>query len=95
MKVNLDIRLVPELCKAVGKSAMDFEFEGETIGDMVRALVAKYGRKAEEALYDRNNQLDEMIQVILNNDKWISSEKLKTRLKQDDCVSLMLLIAGG
>jgi molybdopterin converting factor small subunit len=95
VKVNLDIRLVPELCKVTGRKTMDFEFQGETVGDMVRAFVEKYGPKAREALYSRNNQLDEMIQVILNSEKWISSEKLKTTLKQDDSVSLMLLIAGG
>jgi len=95
MRVNLDIRLVPALSKAVGKDRFDFDFDGDTLGDMVRALVSKFGVKAQRALFDNRNQFDGMIQIILNNQKWIRSDRLETLLEQDDRVSLMLLIAGG
>ncbi|MFQ5906858.1 MAG: hypothetical protein ACE5JA_09860 [bacterium] len=95
MKVNLDIRLVPALCKVVGKNRIDFEFEGETIRNMIEGLVSKYGLKAHEALYDSRGCFDGMIQIILNKEKWITSDRLETPLKHNDNVSLMLLIAGG
>lgn len=95
MRINLDIRLVPDLAELVGKDEIDFEFEGETISDMVNELVSKYGAKAREALYDSGGRFDGMIQIILNKEKWIRSDDLSTPLKDDDGVSLMLLIGGG
>jgi len=95
MKVNLDIRLVPALAKLIGKNEIGFEFEGETVGDMVKELVSKYGLKARDALYDSRGCFDGMIQIILNKQKWITTDKLETPLKNNDNVSLMLLIAGG
>jgi molybdopterin converting factor small subunit len=95
MRVNLDVRLVPALSKAVGKDRFDFDFEGNTVGDMVEALVTKFGARARRALYDSRNQFDGMIQVILNNQEWVRSDRLETQLEPDDQVALMLLIAGG
>lgn len=95
MRINLDIRLVPDLAQLLGRDKIVFEFEGETIGDMVNGLISKYGTKAREALYDSGGRFDGMIQIILNNEKWIRSDDLSIPLKDDDAVSLMLLIGGG
>jgi molybdopterin converting factor small subunit len=95
MTVNVDVRLVPALSKAVGKDRFELDFEGETILDMIEALIGKYGVRARKALYDSRNRFDGMIQVILNNEKWIRADELETRLEPGDRVSLMLLIAGG
>lgn len=95
MKVNLDVKLVPALSKVVGRDQFEFDFEGDTVGDLVKALVTRYGAKAKTALYDSRNQFDGMIQVILNNEEWIRADRLETQLKPNDRVSLMLLIAGG
>ena len=95
MKINLDIRLVPDLARLLGTNKIVFEFEGDTISDMVNGLISKYGVKAREALYDSSGRFDGMIQIILNNEKWIRSDDLSTPLKDEDDVSLMLLIGGG
>ena len=95
MKVNLDVKLVPALSRAVGRDRLEFDFDGDTVGDLVEALVNRYGAKARRALYDSRNQFDGMIQVILNNEEWIRTDKLETHLEPNDHVSLMLLIAGG
>ena len=95
MKIHLDTRRVPDLTKALGKENIDFEFNGETVGDLIEGLASKYGAKAREALYDSRGNFDGMIQIILNSKEWVPSDKLETRLKPDDRVSLMLLIGGG
>lgn len=95
MRINLDIRLVPDLARFIGRDRIDFDFEGKTIGDMVNSLISTYGPKAQEALCDRGGRFDGMIQIILNNEKWIRSDELNIPLNEDDSVALMLLIGGG
>ena len=95
MRINLDIRLVPDLVRLLGANKIIFDFEGKTINDMVNILISKYGVKVREALYDSGGRFDGMIQIILNNEKWIRSDELSTPLKDEDVVSLMLLIGGG
>jgi MoaD family protein len=95
MKINLDIRLVPPLRELAGKDQLEFEFKGGTIQDMIDALIEKYGPKAREALYDSKGHFDGMIQIVLNKERWIASDKLDTQLEDEDNIALMLLIGGG
>ena len=94
MKVNLKIFL-PVLPEAIGRKELGVEFAGETINDLIEHLVARYGRKARQALYDKKGRLDPMIQVLLNGEKWVTHDQLDTALQDGDDVILMIMMAGG
>jgi MoaD family protein len=94
MKVYLKMFL-PVLPEAIGRRDLEVEFSGETVKDLIEHLVARYGRKAKQALYDGQGQLDPVIQILLNGEQWVTHDRLDTRLQDGDEVMLALMLAGG
>ncbi|MFQ6101470.1 MAG: MoaD/ThiS family protein [Anaerolineae bacterium] len=94
MKVNLKLFL-PVMPEAIGHKELEVEFTGETVNDLIKHLVAQYGRKARQALYDREGKLDPVIQVLLNGKEWVTHDRLDTPLQDGDDVMLMVMMAGG
>jgi len=94
MKVNLKI-LLPVLPEVVGGKELEVEFAGETVNDLIEHLVARYGRKARQALYDGEGKLDSVIQVLLNGEEWVTHNQLDTALQDGDSLILMMMMAGG
>jgi MoaD family protein len=94
MKVHLKMFL-PVLPEAIGRRDLVVEFAGETVQDLIEHLVARYGRKARQALYDGQGQLDPVIQILLNGEQWVTHDRLDTRLQDGDEVMLALVLAGG
>ncbi|MGA9348535.1 MAG: MoaD/ThiS family protein [Anaerolineae bacterium] len=94
MKVNLKI-LLPVLPEVIGRKELEVEFTGETVNDLIEYLVARYGRKARQALYDEKGQLDPVVQVLLNGKEWVTHDRLDTVLQDGDNVVLMVMMAGG
>jgi MoaD family protein len=94
MKVHLEMFL-PVLPETIGRRELEVEFAGETVKDLIEHLVARYGRKARQALYDGQGQLDPVIQILLNGEKWVTHDRLDTRLQDGDEVMLALMLAGG
>lgn len=94
MKVHLKI-LLPVLPEAMGCKELQVEFAGDTINDLIEHLIARYGRKARQALYDRNGQLDPVVQILLNGEQWVTHDRLDTVLHDGDNLMLALMLAGG
>lgn len=94
MRVHLKM-LLPVLPEAIGRRELQVEFAGETVNDLIEHLVARYGRRARQALYDEKGQLDPVVQVLLNGREWISHDRLDTPLQDGDSVVLMIMMAGG
>jgi MoaD family protein len=94
MRVNLKLFL-PVLPEAIGRKELEVEFAGETVADLIEHLVAQYGRKARQALYDEKGELDSVIQVLLNGREWVTHDRLDTALQDGDDVMLMIMMAGG
>lgn len=94
MRVHLKM-LLPVLPEAIGRRELQVEFAGETVNDLIEHLVARYGRRARQALYDEKDQLDPVVQVLLNGREWISHDRLDTPLQDGDSVVLMIMMAGG
>jgi molybdopterin converting factor small subunit len=94
MKVHLKI-LLPVLPEVIGSKELQVEFAGDTINDLIEHLIARYGQKARQALYDRNGQLDPVIQILLNGEQWVTHDRLDTVLHEGDDVMLALMLAGG
>ncbi len=94
MKVHLKIFL-PVLPEAIGRRELEVEFVGETVNDLIEHLVARYGRKAKRALYDETGKLDQVVQVLINGEKWVTRDQLDTLLQDGDSVMLAVMMAGG
>jgi MoaD family protein len=94
MKVHLKIFL-PVLPEAIGRKELQVEFDGETVNDLIENLIARYGRKARQALYDSNGKLDPVVQILINGEQWVTHDRLDTDLHDGDSVILMLVLAGG
>lgn len=94
MKVHLKIFL-PVLPEAIGRKELQVEFPGETVSDLIEHLIAQYGRKARQALFGRDGQLDPVVQILVNGEKWVTHTQLDTALQDGDEVMLMMMLAGG
>jgi MoaD family protein len=94
MKVHLRAFL-PALPEALGGKELEVEFAGETVSDLIEHLVEQYGRKARQALHERDGQLDPVVQILLNGREWITHDRLDTALQDGDSLILMLMLAGG
>ena len=94
MRVHLKIFL-PALPEAMGRKETEVVFDGATVDDLIEHLVATYGRKARQALYTNDGQLDPVIQVLLNGREWVTHDRLDRHLEEGDSVILMVMMAGG
>ena len=94
MRIHLKV-LLPALPEAMGRNELELELAGETVSDLIDHLVARYGRKARLALYDKEGQLDPVVQILLNGREWITHDRLDSPLRDGDSVMLMLMLAGG
>jgi MoaD family protein len=94
--VKIHVRIfLPVLPEAIGRKELQVEFAGETVHDLIEHLIARYGRKARLALYDRSGQLDPVVQILLNGEQWVTHDRLDTVLQDGDDVMLMMMLAGG
>ena len=94
MKVNLKIFL-PVLPEAIGRKELEIEFAGETVNNLIKHLITRYGRKARQALFDERGELDPIVQVLLNGKEWVTHDRLDIALQDGDNVMLMMMMAGG
>ncbi|MEE8391693.1 MAG: MoaD/ThiS family protein [Anaerolineae bacterium] len=92
--VHLQV-LLPVLSEAIGSKELEVEFSGETVNDLIEHLVARYGWKARQAMYDEKGKLAPVIQVLLNGKEWVTRDRLDTVLQDGDSVILMMMMAGG
>jgi MoaD family protein len=96
MVINVHLKvLLPMLSQVMGGKESEIEFAGETVGDLIEHLVAQHGRKARHALYDAEGELDPMLQILLNGERWIAHDQLDTPLHDGDDVILMIMMGGG
>lgn len=94
MKVHLKV-LLPVLPEAMGRKETEVEFAGHTVNDLIEHLVAQYGRKAKQALFDDRDQLDPVVQILLNGEEWVTHDRLDRTLQDGDRLMFMLMLAGG
>ncbi|NIM95641.1 MAG: MoaD family protein [Anaerolineales bacterium] len=94
MNVHLKFFL-PSLPGAIGKTELDIDFDGKTVNDLIEHLVNVYGNEARKALYDDQDNLDPMIQILRNGEEWITHDQLGTPLDDGDELIFMLIMAGG
>ena len=86
---------LPTLSKLIGKKA-ELEMADGTVTDLIRHIVRRHGQKAGKILLDQTGELDMTIQVMVNDEGFLSREEYSKRpLKEGDQIKIMLLVGGG
>ena len=67
-----------------------------TVADLIAHIVSRSGTEARKILLDHTGELDLTIQVMVNDEAFMSRNELSKRtLKDGDNVKIMLLVGGG
>jgi molybdopterin converting factor small subunit len=95
MRIKLHMIGLPLLTRVIGKRDVDFEVAGNTVGDLVEEILARYGEKAEAALLDVDGKFNQTIWILLNEKAYVQPHRLNTILHPGDEVTLMIMMFGG
>ena len=95
MKIQIESLGLPTLSKLIGKKSQ-WEMADGTLSDLIAYIVDRKGAQAAKILLDQQGQLDMSIQVMINNEGFLSRDKYSKRILEDgDLVKFMLLVGGG
>jgi molybdopterin converting factor small subunit len=95
VKIQLRLMALPALVKALGGKKVEVDFPGSTVAELVEYLAERYGKAARDALLDEEGNLDNIIQILINEQKWVVHDQLDVPLQEGDSVVMMLLVVGG
>jgi hypothetical protein len=94
MQVRIKILDLPELAKLFGRREFPFSFSGETLKDLLQALLARYGSALEGILLDSRGRWDPAIQIIVKGR--LCAEAIDpVPLEEGDCLAFVVLLEGG
>ncbi len=97
MRIQIESLGLPTLSGVIGKKT-EVELNGGTltVNGLVDYLIKKHGPKVRQMLLDRGGKLDLSIQVMINEDGFLTREQFDQRpLKDGDKVRFLLLAGGG
>lgn len=95
LKIFVESIGLPALSAVLGKKTQ-IDLEGASLGDLVDQITRRFGREARQVLLDRAGKLDLTVQVMVNDEGFISRDDLPGKLLKDgDRVRFMLLVCGG
>jgi len=95
MKINLTFLSLPKVTKIIGNKSISFNFSGQTINDLLKELIKKYGTELGQFLLDDKGKLDMVFKIMLNKKEWIKRDQLDKVLKDGDQLTIMMLVGGG
>ena len=81
MKISVETLSLPSLSRLIGRKT---------------EIVIDGGKKAGQVLLDQKGELDIVIQIMINDEAFLSRKEIATRsLKEGDKVKFLLLVGGG
>jgi len=95
MRIKFKIFGFSTLRQVFGGSEINLEFNGKTVDDLVKYLIAVFGHAVEKTILQNDGQIKHGIRFLRNGHQWIDSDNIETRLKDGDILVLSLLVAGG
>lgn len=95
MKITVETLGLPTLSAVIGKKT-EFALDAGTVADLIRHLTGRFGPEARQVLLNADGNLDYTIQVMLNEEGFLSHDELSRHvLKDGDHIRFMLLVGGG
>lgn len=71
------------------------DIQGDTVGDVVEALVKQFGDKFKEELLEPDGNIKRFSKVLINGNFADRNAPLKNSIKEGDTVVFVPPIAGG
>lgn len=71
------------------------EYEGKTVGDIIKQFIAEYKNKLDEGLLSKNKKKLHPQIVVLLNGRNVAPNKLKTKLNDGEDLYVSVPITGG
>ena len=88
MKIHLDFKGMPIHYKTLKEQPeVEFEFPGKIIRELTDSLIKKYGLAIKKALLDNQGNIDMEIRVILNNNRYLTVDRMWTSLHGGDTMT--------
>ena len=91
--VSVEVRL-PTLLRAAVNGSPTVSIDGETIGEVLQALVAENPGLAAQVLTE-DGELHRFVNVYLNDDDVRYLDRLDTKVAPGDIISILPAVAGG
>ena len=80
---------------AIPKSHLEVEFPGETIAHLINHL-SKGMKEFRDAVLKADGSLDEAVQVGLNEEEWVTPDRVnETKIRDGDRITFMMMAGGG
>ena len=95
MKVTVDFIGFPDAVQAIGQKKASVDIAGGTVKDLISELVKQYGEKVRGSFYNDDGSFDPNVQIILNQENYVSLDQHDTQVREGDHVTFMLVMAGG
>jgi molybdopterin synthase sulfur carrier subunit len=95
--MRVSVRMFTTLRELAGKSEETLELNAGvvTIKDVLEELVKLHGKAFKDYLYDKEEKVQEHLQLLVNGKRVNFLEELETRLKEGDQVAIVPPIGGG
>jgi len=84
-----------DLTSQIGNDEFKLELNGNTFGDALKQLENTFGAPFRKAILNNEGEVDNTIQVVKNEDEWLSRDGFNYRLNEGDKLFFFLMIAGG
>lgn len=92
--MRLELRFFANYREAVGQKTVDWDVEdGDTVGDLLRALEAEYDELDGELIED--GSVRSQVNILLNGRNVLHEDGLATPFSDGDTVSVFPPVAGG
>ena len=92
MKVNVEETGLATLYAALKKNKrVEVEFLGNTLGELIDAMVKQYGGSVKKALLDDKGDLDTEIRILLNGSTYLDGSRKEISLNEGDTLSFRAL----
>jgi hypothetical protein len=92
MKIHLDFKGMPILYKTLNrKKQIDLDFGPSlcTLRELADLLVRRFGTTVKKALLDKNGDVDLEIRVVLNQNTYLSENRMETVLHDGDTLAFL------
>jgi MoaD family protein len=91
--VSVQVR-VPTVLRAAAGGSATVDAEGETVGQIVESLVARFPAMAGQIVTE-DGSLHKFVNVYKNDDDIRYLDKLDTKVADGDVISILPAVAGG
>ncbi len=84
-----------DLANQIGNDEFNIDLNGDTFGDALKHLEKTFGSPFREAILNDEGEVDNTIQVVKNEDEWLSRDNFDYHLNEGDELFFFLMMAGG